>query len=100
VDGFNRNAERYISVPLERMLLTALGNYELTDNIEVFFEGSYSDTKSRSRLEPLATANDDARTPTGDAYAGLTLDNPFIPTAIRNEMIATGRSTTCSSSSA
>jgi iron complex outermembrane recepter protein len=90
LDGFNRNAERYISVPLDRMLLTALGNYELTDNIEVFFEGSYSDTKSRSRLEPLATANDDARTPTGDAYAGLTLDNPFIPTAIRNEMIAEG----------
>lgn len=90
IDGFNRNAERYIAVPLERMLLTALGNYQLTDNIEVFFEGSYADTKSRSRLEPLATANDDARTPTGDPYAGLTLDNPFIPAAIRDEMIDNG----------
>jgi outer membrane receptor protein involved in Fe transport len=91
IDGFNRNAERYIAVPLERMLLTALGNYELTDNIEVFFEGSYSDTKSRSRLEPLATASDDARLPNGDPYAGLTLDNPFIPAAIRAEMIASGQ---------
>jgi outer membrane receptor protein involved in Fe transport len=90
IDGFNRNAERYIAVPLERMLLTALGNYQLTDNIEVFFEGSYADTKSRSRLEPLATANDDARTPTGDPYAGLTIDNPFIPAAIRDEMIDNG----------
>ena len=91
IDGFNRNAERYIAVPLERMLLTALGSYELTENLEVFFEGSYSDTKSRSRLEPLATANDDAVTPTGDSYAGLTLDNPFIPAPIRNQMIATGQ---------
>lgn len=48
IDGFNRNAERYIAVPLERMLLTALGNYELTDNLEVFFEGSYS-IPSRAR---------------------------------------------------
>ncbi len=91
IDGFNRNAERFIAVPLERMLLTALGNYELTDNIEVFFEGSYSDTKSRSRLEPLATASDDARLPNGDPYAGLTLDNPFIPAAIRADMIGSGQ---------
>jgi iron complex outermembrane receptor protein len=90
VDGFNRNAERYIAVPLERMLLTTLGTYDITDNVELFFEGSYADTKSRSRLEPLATANDDARLPNGDPYAGLTLDNPFIPAAIRAEMIAGG----------
>ena len=28
--------------------------------------------------------------PMGPTYAGLTLDNPFIPTAIRNQMIASG----------
>ncbi len=92
VDGFNRNAERYISVPVERLLLTTLANFRISDGLELFFEGSYSDVKSRSRLEPLATDNSDAIDPaTGDPYAGLTLDNPFIPAAIRNEMIASGQ---------
>jgi outer membrane receptor protein involved in Fe transport len=93
VDGFNRNGERYIAVPVERLLLTTLGRYDLTDNLELFFEGSYSDVKSRSRLEPQATDNSDAVLPDGTVLAGLTLDNPFIPTAIRNEMIAAGDTT-------
>lgn len=94
VDGFNRNGERYIAVPVERLLLTTLGRYDLTDNLELFFEGSYSDVKSRSRLEPLATDNSDAIDPaTGDPYEGLTLDNPFIPAAVRADMIANGDTT-------
>lgn len=90
VDGFNRNAERYISVPVERYMVTGLGHYDFSDAIGVFFEGSYAKTKSRSRLEPLATDNSDAWTAPGVSYAGLTLDNPFIPTAILNDLIAGG----------
>jgi iron complex outermembrane recepter protein len=86
IDGFNRNAERYISVPVERNLLTVLAKYDFTDDVEGFFEGSHSSVKSNSRLEPLATDNSDAQLPDGTVLAGLTLDNPFIPTAIRNEM--------------
>ncbi len=90
VDGFNRNAERYISVPVDRLLITTLANYDLTDNLNVFFEASLSDVKSRSRLEPLATDNSDAVDPDGNSPAGLDINNPFIPTAIRNEMVAVG----------
>lgn len=93
VDGFNRNAERYIAVPLERTLYTALAHYDVTDSAQVFFEGTYGEMESNSSLEPLATDNSDAVLPTGEISAGLTLDNPFIPDAIRQDMIATGADT-------
>jgi outer membrane receptor protein involved in Fe transport len=93
VDGFNRNAERYISVPVARSLLTVLAKYDFNDSVQGFFEGSHSDVKSNSRLEPLATDNSDAVLPDGTVSGGLTLDNPFIPTTIRNEMLAAGDTT-------
>jgi iron complex outermembrane receptor protein len=90
VYGFNRNAERYISVPLERTLVTALGHMGITDTVEGFFEAGYSKMKSRSRLEPLAVDNSDARLPDGTILSGLDIDNPFIPAAIRQDMIDNG----------
>ncbi|MEO8315149.1 MAG: TonB-dependent receptor [Pseudomonadota bacterium] len=89
-DGYNRNGDRYISVPLERTLITALGDAPITDNVSAFFEGSYSTYFTRARLEPVATDNSDARYADGSSYGGLTLDNPYIPQAIRADMIAQG----------
>jgi iron complex outermembrane recepter protein len=86
VDGFNRNAERYIAVPLERTLVTLLGNYHLTDSVKLFGEASYSKMKSNSSLEPLATDNSDAVLPDGTVLPGLSRDNPFIPAPILAEM--------------
>lgn len=90
VDGYNRNGQRFISVPVERYIGAALAHYDFSDAIGVFTEFAYAKTKSRSRLEALATDNTDASLPDGSPYEGLTLDNPFIPAAIRAEMIATG----------
>jgi iron complex outermembrane recepter protein len=90
VNGFNRNAERYIAVPLERTLVTVLGNYELTDSVQAFFEGGYSDMQSNSRLEPFAASNSDFRLPDGTTSLGVQRDNPFLPAAIRADMIAHG----------
>lgn len=90
VDGFNRNAERFISLPLERSIFTALGHVDVTDTAQLFGEVSLSNAKSRARLEPYAADNSDARLPDGTEYGGLTLDNPFIPTPIRDDMIANG----------
>ena len=88
VDGFNRNAERYIAVPLERTLVTVLGNYQLTDSVKLFAEGGYSRMESNSSLEPLATTNADARLPDGTILPGLSRDNPFIPAPILAQMDA------------
>lgn len=93
VNGFNRNGERYIAVPLERTLYTALAHYDVTDSAQLFFEGSYGEMDSNSSLEPLATDNADAVLPDGTVLAGLAIDNPFIPAAIHQEMTATGAST-------
>ena len=90
VDGFNRNAERYIAVPLERTLVTLLANYDLTDSLNLFFEGGYSKMESNSSLEALATDNSDARLPDGTVSSGLSIENPLIPAPIRAEMVANG----------
>jgi iron complex outermembrane recepter protein len=93
VDGFNRNAERYISVPLERILYTALAHYDITDSTRVFFEGGYSKVDSNSSLEALATDNSDAVLPDGTVSPGLSIENPFIPQPILDQMTALGVNT-------
>jgi outer membrane receptor protein involved in Fe transport len=93
VNGFNRNAERYIAVPLERYLANGLAHFDFTDSISLFAEGSYAKAKSRSRLEPYAFDNSDARLPDGTILPGLSIDNPFVPTVIRNAAIAAGEDT-------
>ncbi len=90
VDGFNRNGERYISVPVERYLVSVLSHYDFNDSIGIFFEGSYSKTKSNSRLEASPLANSDAVLPDGTISNGLSIDNPFIPATILADMNAQG----------
>lgn len=86
--GYNRNGDRYISVPLKRLLVTSLGHYDITDGITAFYELSYSKMKSRSSLEPLPFDNSDAELPDGTVLAGLDPANPLVPGAIAS--IATG----------
>lgn len=90
IDGYDRNQDRYLGVPVERYLVTGLASYELSDNAELFFEGSYAKSKSRSSLEPQAVANTDLVNADGSPYEGIPITNPFIPTAIRDAMIAEG----------
>lgn len=84
IDGYNRNQDRYLGVPVERYLVTGLGSFELSDNATLFFEGSYAKSKSRSSLEPQAVANTDLVNADGTGYAGIPLSNPFVPQAIRD----------------
>lgn len=90
VDGFNRNAERYISVPVERKMGSVLANVEITDSLQAFFEGTFAEVNSNSRLEPLAFDNSDARLDADTPLTGLPLDNPFIPQPILDDLIAGG----------
>ena len=90
IDGYNRNADRYLGVPVERYMGTLLADYELTDGVTAYVEGSYVKSKSRSSLEPQAVANTDLVDAAGNTYAGIPITNPFIPTAIRNAMLAEG----------
>lgn len=51
-DGFDRTPFQAISVPLERRVFAARANYEVSDAISVFAEGTYAKVKSRALLEP------------------------------------------------
>lgn len=90
VDGYNRAADRYLSVPVERYLGTLLANYDLSDKLTIFTELTYAKTKSRSRLEPLAVGYTDLTYADGSAFDGIPIANPFIPQAVRDAMIAAG----------
>lgn len=78
--GFNRNNERYISVPLERYLASAVANYDLTDNVELFAEATYARVSSNSRLEPFALDWSDVYSQEDDL--GISITNPFIPASV------------------
>ncbi len=80
--GFNRNAVRRISTPIERYLGSLNAQYEFGPAATVFLESTYAKTKSSSQIEALALDSD------LDVGVGYGIDNPFIPTAIRQQIIA------------
>ncbi len=84
IDGYNRNQDRYLSVPVKRYLGSATAKYDISDAVTFYAEGQYAKSESRSRLEPQAVANGDI------GIAGIPITNPFIPTEIRNAMVAAG----------
>ncbi len=51
-DGFNREPFLGLSSPVERRMFAARANYELNDQINLFVEGTYANTKSTSYFEP------------------------------------------------
>jgi iron complex outermembrane recepter protein len=52
--GYNRSAQRYISVPVERTLVASTATYDFTDHHHAYTEISYADTRSHSQIEPNA----------------------------------------------
>ena len=57
-NGFNRQYYRTLAVPVKRYTVAAVGHYDVTDNISMFFEGTYNKTQSSRIIEPFALASD------------------------------------------
>ncbi|MBC7635702.1 MAG: TonB-dependent receptor [Acetobacteraceae bacterium] len=83
IDGYNRAADRYLAVPVERYLAAGSGFYEFSDALTVYAEGQYAKTKSRSRLEPLAVSYQDLPN-----FDGIPVTNPFVPAAVKARLAA------------
>ncbi|MEO0440293.1 MAG: TonB-dependent receptor [Pseudomonadota bacterium] len=86
-DGFNRQFFRTIAVPVERYLFAAAGNYEFTDDINFFFEGTYSSTRSSRIIEPFFFSSADVfpsggRVPLETDVNGVLVVNPLVPQEI------------------
>ena len=93
IDGYNRNGDRYLSVPVERIQGTVLGGFDFSDAAKFYVEGEYSRTKSNAGLEPSAIANTGpgaALSFDGSAYAGIPISSPYVPDAVRASAIANG----------
>ncbi|MEG3181171.1 TonB-dependent receptor domain-containing protein [Sphingomonas sp. LT1P40] len=56
-DGFNRAAFGAIASPVERLTFAVRTNYDVSDSVNVFFEGTYNrvDTKGYLEASPLRT---------------------------------------------
>ena len=55
--GFNRDALRLISVPLQRVLATGIANFDITPSIRAFSEVTWSHVKGDAEIEPLAVGS-------------------------------------------
>ena len=91
-NGFNRQQFRTLAVPVERYIFAARGTYEIADDVNFFFEGTYNNTSSSRIIEPFPLESGGANGifPGGGGYnvenylPGTTtiVANPFVPAAI------------------
>ncbi len=79
-DGVNPGNHALLLSPNQRYLLNALGNFDVTDHFNLFFESSYAHTEGTKLSDLFQFA-----APAGAGGPSLTfsLDNPFLPAESR-----------------
>lgn len=98
VDGYNRNADRLLTTPSRRYLGSVLADYEFSPAVTLFGEFTYSKTKVRSSVEPLAVDDQGTQGQSvynfdGSPFSGIPSTNPLLPAAIRDAALANGSDT-------
>jgi outer membrane receptor protein involved in Fe transport len=87
-NGFNRQFFRTIAVPVKRFLFASRAHFDLTDNVRLISEATFSSTSSSREIEPFALSSDDifpasgGLVPIETLVAGQLRLNPFVPAAI------------------
>jgi outer membrane receptor protein involved in Fe transport len=100
IDGYNRNAQRDIAIPTERIMFAADVDYTLTDSISAFAELNYGQSKVDSKFEahPFQSNQPGSRYGGGPGVPGLNpnipINNPFIPAPLRDAVLAASPSAT------
>lgn len=98
IDGYNRNGDRLLTTPSRRYLGSILADYEFSPAVTLFGEFTYSKTKVRSIVEPLAVDDQGTQGQSvynfdGSPFSGIPVTNTLVPAVIRNAAIANGAST-------
>src|SRR5436190_14558498 len=84
-DTYNFAPVNYEQTPQERYSVTALGRYEITDHIEAYANGTFTNSKITTQLAP---------TPIGSRTFRFTLDNnPFLTAAAKQALNTFGSTT-------
>ena len=82
--GFNRQQFRRYTVPTERYLISTLFDYQINSGVNAFAEATFAQTRTESEIEPYPHSYSDLN------IAGIPVDNPFVPQAIRDAVLAAG----------
>ncbi|HVT23095.1 MAG TPA: TonB-dependent receptor, partial [Rhizomicrobium sp.] len=86
VNGFDRNPNRYIQVPVIRRTIAETGHVDVAPWLRFFVEGAYAYTSSSQQLEPYPGSSEDGLSkPTAAGGTGIIIpyntpghdDNPF-----------------------
>ncbi len=72
-DTFNFAPFNNLQLPLERLTTTALGSYEVTDDVRLFGEFTFANNRINRTLAP---------TPYNESTVDFDLNNPFIPAGV------------------
>jgi outer membrane receptor protein involved in Fe transport len=84
-DTYNFAPVNYEQTPQERYSVTALGRYSITDSVEAFAKGTFTNSKVTQQQAP---------TPIGNRTFRFTLDNnPFLTAAAKQALNSLGSST-------
>lgn len=73
VHGFNRQAFRRYTTPIQRYQLSGMFNYEVSANVEAFAETMFTHARTASDIEPTPFSHSSA------LLAGIPCDNPYAP---------------------
>lgn len=93
VDGFDRNPNRYIQVPVSRKVIAATSHYDITNWLTAFIDASYTFSHAAQQMEPYPGSSEDGLSaPTSANGIGILIprDNPFIPANLQTLLTSTG----------
>lgn len=85
-NSFNFSPDNYLQVPQERFLISAMGEYEISEHFRPYFEGQFINNRVNSQLAATPIS---AGTPFGDGVTGginLLVRSPFLPVATQNAL--------------
>jgi iron complex outermembrane recepter protein len=89
-DTYNTNIGTYFQTPLDRINVYSAGRYEITDGIEFYGNAMFTRNKVDTQLASSGTF--------GNTYQ-LSLNNPYLPAGVRNQL-CTARSITAANCAA
>jgi iron complex outermembrane recepter protein len=86
--GYNRNAQRTLAIPTERIMFAADADYEVMDGLTAFIEVNYGSSESNGPFEahPFQSSADLV---SGLLEPSIPRNNPFIPAPLRTILDAT-----------
>lgn len=78
-DGFNDRPYNNLQLPLERMMGAVLGHFDVTNDVTLFWEGTYARSRVNSTLGALPMSS-------SGFIPGFQLDlrNPYLPASLRD----------------